>query len=262
VANAARHAQHAPIKRQTAMAFGPSVAWCCSGGASESSGLLPGSSTEKTTHDIPVPTNCGSVVYKFMMPRYFPVSPPELLTSLFAASRPPSRCSVAGGSYSPELRRTWAYAWAFCEMRFISTPRNAKGAQHATDQDLFVVNRVHCHASGRTYTPQTAIIKVALRKLRTNGAKTMELANRQCAMVQAVSSEGLYFSISLSMPATLFGGREVKPGTFSSAGDFTKNGSNTDITNVMMLKAMRAVEPTRPTFPVKSPDALTSAGAS
>jgi hypothetical protein len=244
------------------MAFGPSVAWCCSGGASESSGLLPGSSTEKTTHDIPVPTNCGNVVYRFIIPRYLPVSPPELLISLLASSNPPSRCRVAGGSYSPELRRTWAYAWAFCVMRFISTPRNAKGAQHATDQDLLNVNRAHCHAWLMTYTPQTAIIKVALRKLRTNGAKTMELANRQCEIVHAVSSEGLYFSRSLSTPLDFFEGREAKAGTLSSSGDFTKNGSNTDITNVMMLKAIRAIEPMRPTLPVKSPAALTSAGAS
>lgn len=113
-----------------------------------------------------------------------------------------------------------------------------------------------------TYTPQTAIISVAARRLLTNGAKIMELANRQCDIVHAVSNEGLYFSTPDTMPAKFFGGRGVKLGPLSSSGDFTKNGSNTDITNVIMLKQMRAWEPMRPTFPVRSPAALTSAGAS
>jgi hypothetical protein len=106
------------------------------------------------------------------------------------------------------------------------------------------------------------MIMVALLKLRTKGAKTMELAKRQCEMVHAVSNDGLYFSNSVTMPAIFCGGRGVKELAFSSAGDFTKKGSNTDITNVMMLKAIRAIEPIRPTFPVRSPAALTSAGAS
>jgi hypothetical protein len=105
-------------------------------------------------------------------------------------------------------------------------------------------------------------MKVALLKLLTNGAKIMEPANKQCEIVHAVSSEGLYFSNSVTMPAMLFGGRGVKLGVVSSSGDFTKKGSSTDMTKVMMLKAMRAMEPIRPTLPVKSPAALTSAGAS
>lgn len=106
------------------------------------------------------------------------------------------------------------------------------------------------------------MIKVAARKLLTNGAKIMELAKRQCAMVHAVSSDGLYFSTPATTVDSPLGGRGVKPFAFSSSGDFTKNGSSTDITNVMMLKQIRAEEPMRPTLPVKSPAALTSAGAS
>jgi negative regulator of replication initiation len=71
----------------------------------------------------------------------------------------------------------------------------------------------------------------------------------------------LYFSSS-DKPMMLFGGREVKFGHFSSSGLWTKKGSRTDMKNVMIEKAMRAVEPIRPTLPVRSPAALTSAGAS
>ena len=42
-----------------------------------------------------------------------------------------------------------------------------------------------------TYMPHTAMMKVQLLRLRTNGAKIMELANRQCDMVHAVSRLGL-----------------------------------------------------------------------
>jgi hypothetical protein len=62
VATAARHAEQAPINRQTAIPFGPSVLWCSSDGASLNSGLFPGSSIENTTQEIPVPMNCGNVV--------------------------------------------------------------------------------------------------------------------------------------------------------------------------------------------------------
>lgn len=115
---------------------------------------------------------------------------------------------------------------------------------------------------GVTYTPQTAIMKVTAFKLRTNGANIMELANKQCEIVHAVSSEGLYFSILVKRPAISFGGRGVNAGVLSSAGDWTMNGSRTDMTKVMIEKDMRAMEPTRPTLPVRSPAALTSAGAS
>lgn len=78
------------------------------------------------------------------------------------------------------------------------------------------------------------------------------LAKMQCAAVHAVIREGLYFSIPVTIPAMLFGGRGVKPGAFSSSGLRTKNGSKTDMTKVMMENAISAVEPTRPTLPVKS----------
>ena len=100
-------------------------------------------------------------------------------------------------------------------------------------------------------------MKVTALRLCTNGANIIELAKRQCAIVQAVSREGLYFSTPVAAPAILFGVRDVK-----SSGDLTMKGSIIDITNVMMLNEMSAVEPTRPTLPVRSADALTSAGAS
>jgi hypothetical protein len=147
-----------------------------------------------------------------------------------------------GESRSMELRPRWEYAWLDdWVIRLISTPRKAKGAQHATDQDLCEsAKSYHKGCAGATYTPQTAMISVAARKLLTNGAKIMELANRQWAIVHAVSKEGLYFSSPDKAPAKCFGGRGVKLGPLSSSGDFTKNGSITDITNVMMLKQMRA----------------------
>jgi hypothetical protein len=109
-----------------------------------------------------------------------------------------------------------------------------------------------------THTPQQAIMIVACLRLLTKGAMTILPAKIQCAVVHAVSRLGLYFS----NPVSRFGGW-VNPEPLSpSSGLCTKKGRRTDITNVMMEKAMRAIEPTRPTLPVRSPAALTSAGAS
>jgi hypothetical protein len=109
-----------------------------------------------------------------------------------------------------------------------------------------------------TYTPQQAMMMVACLKLLTKGAMTMLPAKIQWAVVHAVSRLGLYFS----SPVKRLGGRE-KPGPLSSSsGLCTKNGRRTDITNVMTEKAMRAMEPMRPTLPVRSPAARTSGGAS
>jgi len=77
VAPTATQAEQAPINKQTAMAFGPSGLLFSRTDASLNSGLFPGSNTEKTTQLIPVPTNCGNVVYRFMMPKYFPELSPE-----------------------------------------------------------------------------------------------------------------------------------------------------------------------------------------
>lgn len=135
VASTAMQAEQAPMKRHTAIAFGPSVEFCSSFGASLSSGLLPGSNIENTTHDMPVPTNCGRVVYKFIMPRYFPELSP---VGLLASSRLWFRESGIGDSNSMEERcPRRPYVWLFDkERRLISTPRKANGAQQATDQDL------------------------------------------------------------------------------------------------------------------------------
>jgi len=95
----------------------------------------------------------------------------------------------------------------------------------------------------------------------TNGAKIMEPANIQCETIQVVSKDGLYFSTSMTKEAMLAGGRGVNP-CISSSGLLTKNGRTTDMTNVMIEKAISAMEPIRPTWPVKSPPTLASAGAS
>ena len=77
VACAAPSEAKAPMNKQTAIPLNPSVEWCSLGCASfASSGLLPGSSTVNTTVEMPVATNCGSVVYRFRMPRYTPASSP------------------------------------------------------------------------------------------------------------------------------------------------------------------------------------------
>ena len=61
VAYAAPSVLSAPINKQIAIPFGPS--FLTSPPASPaSSGLFPGSSTEKTISEMKVPTNCGSVV--------------------------------------------------------------------------------------------------------------------------------------------------------------------------------------------------------
>ena len=136
VATAARHAEHAPINKQTAIAFGPSVPWCSSGGPSLNSGLLPGSRMEKTTQEMPVPMNCGSVVYRFMMPRYCPeLAPPLDAPPAFAFSRL---------SWASEMSIEARFGCVECEVavfrRLISTPRKANGAQEATAHDLCSVS--------------------------------------------------------------------------------------------------------------------------
>jgi hypothetical protein len=89
---------------------------------------------ENTTHDIPVPMNCGSVVYRFMMPRYWP----ELAPPLEEDAAPFSRLDWASGRSMEER-----FGCEECEVevlrRLISTPRKAKGAQQATDHDLYCV---------------------------------------------------------------------------------------------------------------------------
>ncbi len=105
------------------------------------------------------------------------------------------------------------------------------------------------------------MISVALRKDETNGARTMALAKMQCDATYAVNSEGLNFSTLPTKVAILAGGRAVKGGS-SSSGLLMTKGSRTDMIKVMIEKPMSAKEPMRPTWPVMSFEALTSAGAS
>jgi hypothetical protein len=66
-----------------------------------------------------------------------------------------------------------------------------------------------------TDTPQAATIRVALRRDWTKGAMIIEPAKIQWDAVHAVSSEGLYFSTSITNDAMLAGGRGVNPGASS-----------------------------------------------
>ena len=127
---------------------------------------------------MPVPTNWGSVVYKFMMPRYLPELSPVWL--LLASSSPWLRCRATGDSSSTEERPRWPYAWLFVEeRRFISTPKNAKGAQQDIDHDLRKVSTALPKPQYITYMPQTAIIIVAPFNDCTNGAMIIDDANIQ-----------------------------------------------------------------------------------
>jgi hypothetical protein len=146
-----------------------------------------------------------------MMPRYWPeLAPPE---EEVPSSRLLERCGAMGvASRSMDER----FEWVGCEevfRRLISTPRKAKGAQQATDHDLHFVSRGIFEAGMNiiTYTPQTAMMMVALLRLVTKGAMIMLPAKIQWATVHAVSRLGLYFSSS-DRPAMLFGGRGVKLG--------------------------------------------------
>ena len=164
-----------------------------------------------------------------------------------------------------ELRPRCPYAWWLpCDSRLISTPRKVKGAQQLMAHDLSRPrsDRVFLEARGEsTYTPHTATMIVALLSDCTNGAMIMDPAKMQCETVHVVSRDGLYFSTSITIDAMLAGGLGVNPGA-SSCGLFTNHGRMTDMTNVMMLKAISAMDPMRPTWPVRSPVVLASAGAS
>ena len=97
----------------------------------------------------------------------------------------------------------------------------------------------------------------------TKGAMLMLHAKMQCAVIQAVSRLGLYFSHALAPNFGLAACEKLGPFSPPSASGFsTKKGSRTDMTNVTIEKETSAVEPIRPTLPVRSPAARTSAGAS
>jgi hypothetical protein len=97
-----------------------------------------------------------------------------------------------------------------------------------------------------TYMPQTPMMRVALRRDVTKGARTMEPANTPCETVHAVRREGLNFSMLSANEASLAGGRAVKRGSASS-GLLTTKGSKTDMMNVIIEKPIKANEPMRPT---------------
>ena len=121
--------------------------------------------------------NCGSVVYRFMMPRYCPELAPPLDGVLALA--------FSSLSWASDMSREVRFACVECEdavfSRLISTPRNAKGAQQATDHDLpGVSSKSHIRSTLLiTYTPQKAIMMVACLKLFTKGAMHILLANMQ-----------------------------------------------------------------------------------
>lgn len=109
--------------------------------------------------------------------------------------------------------------------------------------------------------PHTPMIRVALCRDCTKGARHIAPANTPWLIVHAVRRLGLNFSMLCAKVAIFGGGRAVKGGS-SPSGLFTTNGSRTDMINVMIEKPMSASEPMRPTCPVMSFEALTEAGAS
>lgn len=109
--------------------------------------------------------------------------------------------------------------------------------------------------------PHTPMMRVALRRDETKGARHMAAAKTPWEMVHAVRSEGLKRPAFSTKVAIFAGGRAVNGGS-SPSGLLTTKGSSTDMMNVMIEKPINASEPMRPTCPVMSSEALTEAGAS
>lgn len=101
---------------------------------------------------------------------------------------------------------------------------------------------------------------VANRREVTNGAKIMDAAKIKCENVHAVRSVGLYFSSCSTTGARLAGGRGVNSG-FSCSGALTIQGRTMDPAKVTMENTIKAMLPTRPTWPRVSGWSLASAGA-
>jgi len=112
-----------------------------------------------------------------MIPRYCPELAPPLDVVVAVA--------FSSLSWASEMSREARFECVECEdavfRRLISTPRNANGAQQATDHDLPGVSlKVHMYTTTVvTYTPQKAIIMVACLRLFTKGAMHMLPANMQ-----------------------------------------------------------------------------------
>jgi hypothetical protein len=91
------------------------------------------------------------------------------------------------------------------------------------------------------------MMRVALRKDWTNGARIIEHAKTPCDIVHAVRREGLYFSALAASEEVLAGERDVNVDTLSPSGLCTTHGSKTDIMNVTIEKPTSAMDPIRPT---------------
>lgn len=109
--------------------------------------------------------------------------------------------------------------------------------------------------------PQMPMMRVALRRDWTKGARHMAAAKTPCEIVHAVRREGLNFPAFSTRVASFAGGRAVKGGS-SPSGLLTMKGSRTDMMKVTTENPINASEPMRPTCPVISSDSLTAAGAS
>ena len=120
--------------------------------------------------------------------------------------------------------------------RFISTPIKANGAQHAKAQGI----------------PQILTMIVAIRKLRTKGAKHIAPAKMMWLNCQAVRRSGLPRFSAVTKGAKgprKAGGRGVNGREGEASGDFTTKGRRIDAMKVMMEKMTSEREPTRPTSP-------------
>ena len=123
--------------------------------------------------------------------------------------------------------------------RLISMPMNANGAQQARAHGI----------------PQMETMMVAICRERTKGARHIAAAKMRWLHCQAVRRSGLYLLRAEIMGVNVGGPRGVKRRR-SWSGDWTTKGRMTEPRKVMMEKTTREREPTRPTSPRVSLEAV------
>jgi hypothetical protein len=116
--------------------------------------------------------------------------------------------------------------------RLISTPMKANGAHPLTAHGI----------------PQMETRKVANRRDRVSGAKTMVSANIMCDIIHAVCKSGRIKATLLSSRMMLRGNRGAND-DFLFWGDRTPKGRTTELMKVIREKITRDTLPRRPTSP-------------
>ena len=123
----------------------------------------------------------------------------------------------------------------------ISIPMKVNGAQQAIAQGM----------------PQTDTMIVAMRRDLTKGAKHIAAAKIRWLHCHAVRRSGLWFWNRVTRGPKPGGGRGVNGRLLAEdSGASTSQGSVTEAMNVMMENMTRDREPTRPTSPRVSVEAL------